>query len=197
MPDPAELLHDIDPRDPYAWQTAATMAAGLGIAERTVRARAQSGSLERCAGPGGRTYYRQPRPRQPMAADSTAAAGLNGSRDPAADADALQAWAVVVREQLTQLETVRASLTVAEVTVARLTATAEERARVHDLELDAVRTERQRAQERAEQTEAALALATTRTRLLERLAACSWYAVRVRRRLRQQLEELDNGTSQR
>lgn len=194
----AETLHDTNPNDPYAWQTAAALAAGLGIAERTVRARAQSGAIERCTGPGGRSYYRQPRQgrheRQPMAADGMPDAGNDGSRH-AADADALQAWAVVVREQLGQLETMRAAVTAAEVTAASLAATATERERVHALELDIARNERQRAQERAEQTERALAITTARSRLLERLAACSWYAIGSRRQLRRELAGLELDTA--
>jgi hypothetical protein len=191
----AETLHDARCDDPHAWQTAASLAAGLGIAERTVRARAQSGAIERCTGPGGRSYYRQPRQgrheRQPMAADGMPDAGNSGNRHAAADTDAVQAWAIVVREQFNALETLRASLTAAEVTAASLAATAAERERVHNLELDIARNDRQRAQERAEQTEQALALATARVCVLERLAACSWYAVRTRRQLRLELAELE------
>ena len=83
MSDAREVLHDDDPHDPHAWQPVATLAAAIGIAERTVRARLAAGTVERCAGPGGRSYYRVP----PAAPSASAADGNDapaGSRQLAA-----------------------------------------------------------------------------------------------------------------
>lgn len=75
MHDTREVLHDDNPGDAHAWQSIATLAAELGIAERTIRARVAAGTVERMPGPAGRSYYRVP----PAAQASPAAAGNDGT----------------------------------------------------------------------------------------------------------------------
>lgn len=174
MSNPAEVIHQTPTDDPHAWQTPASLAATLGIAERTVRHRAATGILERLKTPDGRTYYRQPRP-------------IPGQTPPPVDPANVPA---LVREHLVRLEHAHRELADLRATTASAEATAAgalerlkaEATRVADLE-----TERQRLAEQLETERQHLETHRARLETFAQLATAPWYAFRLRRQLRRQL----------
>ena len=202
MSDAREVLHDDDPHDPHAWQPVATLAAAIGIAERTVRARLAAGTVERCAGPGGRSYY-----RVPPAAPSASAADGNDAPAGSRQLAAAELFALI-REHGSRNERLALELGQARAAVGHLEhvrqieqeAQAAHRAHLeHELGTvrhlaQAIGQHAQREQARANATEAQLEQARAqleherqRAARLEALARTPWYAVRVRRRLRREL----------
>ena len=159
----AEILHDRHTDDPTEWQPAASLAACLGIAERTVRHRVKQGTVERFRAPDGRTYYRAPEPHP-----ATHLATGNAS-------DSLPA---IVATHLAAVATAHRELAQVRADAAHLVAT--HLATVADLEA-----------ERTRAAELARALEAERLRLarIARLAAAPWYAFRRRRQLLRQLED--------
>ena len=202
MSDTREVLHDDNPGDVHAWQPVATLATALGIAERTVRARLAAGTVERCPGPGGRSYYRVPATSSaPSAADSND--GTTGSRQLAA----AELFALIrehgSRNERLALELGQARATVeqlervrrvdAETVLANRQALEREQATaallVHELAQARaqVEHERQRTAAFVAQVEAERMAEQARAARLERLAQAPWYAVRERKRLRREL----------
>ena len=202
MSDTREVLHDDNPGDVHAWQPVATLATALGIAERTVRARLAAGTVERCPGPGGRSYYRVPATSSaPSAADSND--GTTGSRQLAA----AELFALIrehgSRNERLALELGQARATVEQLEHVRQVEQSAQAAHVAQVEHElgtvrqlarAIGEQAQREQARATATEAQLEQARAqleherqRAARLEAIARAPWYAVRVRRRLRREL----------
>lgn len=170
------IFHDGDPGDAFAWQSIGTLAATLGIAERTVRARVAAGSAERCTGPGGRSFYRL--------APEGGSHGTPEGRQPAEGDEEVRRQVLALVGDLTE----RYSATVAELHRERQAA-AVEAAEARLLAEVAVR-DVERARLEAEALAGELARERARRELVERLASLPWYAVSRRRRLVAELEAL-------
>jgi hypothetical protein len=185
----AEVLFDRPVSDPHEWQPIESLARSLGIAERTVRHRAQAGSLERVTIPNGRTYYRAPPSSVPDTASTSPPETETAS------------------SLIVQLSTTQRDLAAAQVSAARLET--EHRATVERLETTAgqLETERQRVErlederqrltasledERHHARQQAARLETLAT-LTAALTAAPWYAFGRRRQLRRQLESVTTG----
>ena len=182
----AELLHDCDPGDPYAWQPIAILAAALGIAERSVRARVKAGTVERTKGPGGRTYYR--------AANGNGR--MPGDRMPAGEELAQLRTELVVqqRHHATQLERLHGELREAAIVAERQRAAAmlADAAKVRALaDAEAAQEAAKRAQEATAAAHAIAATLRQRARAAERLADLPWWRRRERAQLRAELAEVE------
>ncbi len=165
----AEILHDRPVDDATQWQSIASLARCLGIAERTVRWRVKQGTVERLGTPDGRVYYRAPTP--------AAATGIAGS-DLAERLPAIVATHVAaVTEAHRQLAQVRENAAAITAThLATLERLADERERLERIDRERQDLARQLQDERE------------RLALFASLATAPWYAFRMRRRLRRQLQ---------
>lgn len=197
-----EVLHDDNPGDVHAWQSVATLAAALGIAERTVRARLAAGTVERCTGAAGRSYY-----RVPATSSATSAADGNDSATGSRQLAAAELFALIrehgSRNERLALELGQARAAVGHLEHVRQVEQAAQAAHVAHLEHElgsvrqlarAIGDHAHREQARATVAEEQLAQARaqveherTRAAHLERLAQAPWYAVRERKRLRREL----------
>ena len=174
------ILHDDDPGTPHAWQRCGTLAAALGIAERTVRARALRGDVERMRTPGGAVYFRAPMPstgnqRHPDVSDPAAADEIARLRSALVEAH---------RERATEIGQLRERLQVAAVAAAESTVLAEVATR-----------DAERAQAHAEALAAELSTERLRRATVARyaaaLSAAPWYAWRRRRAIRAHLDGVE------
>ena len=176
-----------------AWVRPEHAALALGCDERTIRRRVRSGAFVRVE-LGGRVYVRQA-PVEPLGPKATKA---SVEREQSATA----ALALVVREQANRLEQLAHELALARVAAAHLEHAAdtagrelgEARANVNRLEqlARAIGEQAQREQaateEQLAQARAAVEHERQRACRLEAIARAPWYAVRVRKRLRRELE---------
>lgn len=177
MPITPEVFHEAATDDPHAWQPIASLAATLGIAERTVRHRTKQGTVERFTARDGRAYYRA----IPEPVATTEAGNL-----PA-----------VIAHHLARLDALGAELITARVEAATATATTVATlSRLDDAERRAEEDRQTIAAERARSAaldaeRQALARhledAKARVDVAEKIAAAPWYAFRRRRRLRREL----------
>ena len=188
----AEVLFDRPVSDPHEWQPIESLARSLGIAERTVRHRAQAGSLERVTIPNGRTYYRAP----PSSVPDTASTSPPETET---------ASSLIVQLSTTQRDLAAAQVSAARLeaehraTVERLETTAasleDERQRVERLEDDRRRLEdeRQRLTASLEDERHHARQQAARLETLAALTASPWYAFGRKRQLRRQLESVTTG----
>jgi hypothetical protein len=171
-----------------AWVRPDHAAVALGVDERTIRRRVRRGTIARST-ISGRVYVRLvEQPAQAQAhTDDSATDDINAS------------LAVIVREQLDRLDHLSRELVIARTDNARLEGRLDaERERIASLtaELDRERQARQAAadeldRERQARLDAAAVIASEHARAarLEAIASSPWYAVRLRRRLRRELDE--------
>lgn len=170
-----EIVHQTPTDDPHDWQTPASLAANLGIAERTIRHRAATGALERLKTPDGRTYYRQPRPSPGQ------------TPPPAPDPASLPA---LVREHLARLEHAHrelADLRAANASAEATTAATLERLKAEADRVSGLEIERQQLTDQLNTERQHLETQRARLETFAQLATAPWYAFRLRRRLRRQL----------
>ncbi len=170
----SEVLHDRPVADPCQWQPIASLAAILGIAERTIRHRVKQGTVERFTTADGRAYYRQT--PQPVA---TPMSGNDAGNLPA-----------ILAEHLARLDAMTAALVDARTSAASASATtAATLARLDDAAATIAAERARIAALDAERQDLAARLDAERERtaLAERVALAPWYAFRMRRRLRRQL----------
>jgi len=164
----AELLTDRATDDPCHWQPIASLAAILGIAERTVRHRAIKGTIERLAGPNARTYYRQP-PSQTATAVATS--------EPTGQVPA------IIEQHLAAVAAAYAELAQVRENAATITAT-----HIATLErLDDERARTTRLDDERRELTAQLEHERQRLAIFAELATAPWYARRHRRELRRAL----------